>query len=171
MWNNSANLVAKMNIIFLVRMTLEKLSYWTLNLREWQISNYWMPIHALKILCQRLSTFVLFNKYLVMHIEWYCAFSWNCSCNTRCWRSKSDVIWAASNILCALSAVSTLCRLRSFLWVLNLQEMHELQSDLLKTLGSDGTVLIIELDKEELHRSLSSKTSLCRKGLRFCLLV
>jgi hypothetical protein len=33
--------------------------------------------------------------------------------------------------------------------------MHELQSDLLKTLGSDGTVLIIELVKEEFqHRAL-----------------
>jgi hypothetical protein len=75
-------------------------------------------LHALKILCQTFSTFMSFNKYLVMHIEWYCAFSWNCSCNTRCWRFKSDVLWAASNILCALSAVSTLCSLRSFLWVM-----------------------------------------------------
>ena len=145
MWNNSANLVAKMNRIFLVRMTLKKLSYWTLNLREWQISNYWMPIHALKILCQTFSTFVFFNKYLVMHIEWYCAFLLEIQIG----RSLGCVQY-------------TLCSLRCFnfvqftviLWVLNLQKMHELQSDLLKTLGSDDTVLIIELVKEELPRSL-----------------
>ena len=165
MWNNSANLVAKMNRIFLVRMTLKKLSYWTLNLREWQISNYWMPIHALKILCQTFSTFVFFNKYLVMHIEWYCAFlleiqigrSLGCVqytlCSLRCFnfvqftvmfvgfkftKNAWTPVWSAKN---------TWFRRYSFNY----------------RASQRGT--------SSITTGVSSKTSLCRKGLRFCLLV